>query len=76
MPKNIPPGYAGNAQVYAGHAFAEGNMIRERVSLHGECRALEPASELQALNMPLRETGVIKEGPVSRTKHLEAKGRH
>lgn len=74
MPKNIPPGHAGNAQVYAGQAFADGHMIRERVSLRGECRALEPAAELPALGMPLRETGVIKEGPVSESCALKVRG--
>lgn len=40
-------------------------MIRERVSLRGVIRGLEPEEDLPALHMPLKETGVIKEGPVS-----------
>jgi hypothetical protein len=41
-------------------------MIRERVSTIGVCRPLEPPSELAALNVPLAEVGVIKEGQAMR----------
>jgi len=41
-------------------------MIRERVATDGTCRPLEPQSELQGLNMPRDEIGMIKEGPAIR----------
>lgn len=41
-------------------------MIRERVSTHGVCRALEPPEELGAITMPSSEIGTIKEGPAMR----------
>lgn len=41
-------------------------MIRERVDIRGKIRPLEPDNELQALQMPIEEIGVIKEGPVQR----------
>jgi hypothetical protein len=40
-------------------------MIRERVSVHGECRPLEDPSELSAFSIPLQEIGVVKEAQVS-----------
>ena len=40
-------------------------MIRERVSVHGECRPLEKPEELSAFSMPLEEIGVVKEAQVS-----------
>lgn len=49
--------------VLQGKPFDDG-MIRERVSTHGECRPLEDPKELQALNMPLELTGVVKEAQV------------
>jgi hypothetical protein len=39
-------------------------MIRERVSVRGECRPLEPPEDLPAFSMPLEEIGVIKEAQV------------
>lgn len=41
-------------------------MIRERVSINGVIRPLNPESELQALNVDPEDIGVIKEGPVKR----------
>lgn len=41
-------------------------MIRERVSTTGQCRPLEPASELAALQLPPDEVGTIKEGQATR----------
>jgi hypothetical protein len=41
-------------------------MIRERVSIHGVTRPMEPLEELQALKMQPGEIGLIKEGPVVR----------
>ena len=42
------------------------NMIRERVSITGVVRPLEPASELAALNLDPEDIGLVKEGPVKR----------
>ena len=42
------------------------HMIRERVTTNGKCRALEPESQLEAMNMPREEVGMIKEGPALR----------
>jgi hypothetical protein len=41
------------------------NMIRERVSVHGECRPLEDTSKLSAFSIPLQEIGVVKEAQAS-----------
>jgi hypothetical protein len=41
-------------------------MIRERLSLHGTVRPLEPESFLQSLQVPPDEIGLIKEKPVMR----------
>jgi hypothetical protein len=89
LPKDIPPGYAGNAEIYSKAGVSEidspfvfmhaytilfdrqgrnpytDHMIRERVARRGECRPLEPPSDLPGMNIPLEEIGVIKEGPVS-----------
>ncbi|KAK4055202.1 hypothetical protein OIV83_000482 [Microbotryomycetes sp. JL201] len=42
------------------------NMIRERISLTGVVRALEPESELECLNLNPEDIGVVKEAPVKR----------
>lgn len=42
------------------------NMIRERVSVHGVVRPLEPAEEIHTLQMDPNELGLIKEEPVKR----------
>lgn len=41
-------------------------MIRERISPNGISRPLESPSELAALQMPVDEIGMLKEGPASR----------
>lgn len=41
-------------------------MIRERVSVQGHLRSLEPVAELGAMTMPSDEIGMIKEGPAMR----------
>lgn len=50
------------------------NMIRERVSIYGLIRPMEPASEIPALSLPPTEIGTIKPGPVS--KFMYARGAH
>lgn len=42
------------------------NMIRQRVSTHGIVRAMEPASEIPALNLPADQICVIHPGPTKR----------
>nr|XP_018262748.1 uncharacterized protein I303_04228 [Kwoniella dejecticola CBS 10117]OBR84906.1 hypothetical protein I303_04228 [Kwoniella dejecticola CBS 10117] len=59
-------GEAGWAGIYSGDNPFTNHMIRERVSTIGELRPLEPAEELQAMQMPLDEVGTIKEGPAMR----------
>lgn len=41
-------------------------MIRERVDIHGVVRPMEPKEEIEALNIPPQEIGIIKEAPVMR----------
>ncbi|RDX53666.1 alpha/beta-hydrolase [Lentinus brumalis] len=41
-------------------------MIRERVDVMGNVRPMEPAEEIEALNIPPQQIGVIKELPVRR----------
>ena len=41
-------------------------MIRERISIRGIVRPLEPESDLQGLQLEPKDIGVIKEGPVKR----------
>lgn len=60
------PGEAGWPGVYQTAAPFKDHMIRERVDVHGKCRELEPASELEGLRMPAEEVGMIKEGPAKR----------
>lgn len=50
------------------------NMIRERVSIYGRIRQMEPVSEINALSLDPREIGVIKPGPVQ--KFMDARGAH
>lgn len=50
------------------------NMIRERVSIYGLIRQMEPASEIAALSLAPEEIGVIKPGPVQ--KFMTARGAH
>lgn len=42
------------------------NMVRERVSITGVVRPLEPVSEIPCLQIKPEDLGVIKEGPVKR----------
>lgn len=42
------------------------NMVRERVSISGVVRPLEPASEMSMLQLDPEDIGLIKEGPVRR----------
>ncbi|WRT66661.1 uncharacterized protein IL334_003621 [Kwoniella shivajii] len=63
---NAKKGEAGWAGIYQGGNPFTNHMIRERVSVQGELRELEPAEDLQGLNMPLDEVGFIKEGPAMR----------
>ncbi|GAA5922423.1 uncharacterized protein JCM15063_003299 [Sporobolomyces koalae] len=42
------------------------NMIRERVSITGVVRPMEPEDEIQALTIDAEDLGLIKEGPVKR----------
>lgn len=41
-------------------------MLRERVDIFGQVRPMEPEEELEALNIPARLIGIIKEEPVKR----------
>ncbi|GAA5946989.1 hypothetical protein JCM3765_002103 [Sporobolomyces pararoseus] len=42
------------------------NMIRERISITGVVRPMEPEAEMQALTLDPEDLGLIKEGPVKR----------
>ncbi|KIM46374.1 hypothetical protein M413DRAFT_17043 [Hebeloma cylindrosporum] len=44
----------------------QGQMVRERIDIHGTVRAMEPRETLQALNMMPCHIGIIKEAPVQR----------
>lgn len=52
------------------------NMIRERVDFNGKCRPLEPASELQAMQVPVDKIGKIKRGAALRYLVGQAKWDH
>lgn len=41
-------------------------MLRERVDVFGQVRPMEPEEDIQALNIPARLIGIIKEEPVKR----------
>ena len=41
-------------------------MLRERVDILGQVRPMEPKEEIEALKVPARLIGIIKEGPVKR----------
>ncbi|EKM59247.1 uncharacterized protein PHACADRAFT_87660 [Phanerochaete carnosa HHB-10118-sp] len=41
-------------------------MLRERVDIFGQVRPMEPEEDIQALNIPARLIGIIKEEPVKR----------
>lgn len=41
-------------------------MIRERISITGIVRPMEPENEMQALTLDAEDLGLIKEGPVKR----------
>lgn len=41
-------------------------MIRERVDIQGKVRPMEPAEDLQALNLDVGQIGLIKEAPAQR----------
>lgn len=41
-------------------------MIRERISITGVVRPMEPENEMQALTLDAEDLGLIKEGPVKR----------
>lgn len=41
-------------------------MIRERISITGIVRPMEPENEMQALTLDPEDLGLIKEGPVKR----------
>ena len=41
-------------------------MIRERVDIFGHVRPMEPKGEIEALGIPPRQIGIIKEEPVQR----------
>ncbi|WVR06766.1 hypothetical protein IAU60_003801 [Kwoniella sp. DSM 27419] len=59
-------GEAGWPGIYRGNDPFTDHMIRERVTVDGILRPLEPASELSGMQMPLDEVGYIKEGPAMR----------
>ncbi|KAM0755605.1 alpha/beta-hydrolase [Meredithblackwellia eburnea MCA 4105] len=42
------------------------NMVRERIGIDGVVRPLEPAEELQAMQLSPEEVGLLKEAPVKR----------
>ncbi|SGY34354.1 BQ5605_C002g01619 [Microbotryum silenes-dioicae] len=42
------------------------NMVRERVSLTGVVRPMEPEEEVEVLKIPKDDLGLVKEGPVKR----------
>ncbi|ORY81000.1 Alpha/Beta hydrolase protein, partial [Protomyces lactucae-debilis] len=50
------------------------HMIRERVSIHGEIRQMEPVKDLSMLHLDPNDIGVIKPGPVK--KFMAARGMH
>ena len=54
--------YAGEPEVYRtkGSPYKD-NMIRERISVRGEIRPLEPESELPACNLPPERIGAMSE---------------
>lgn len=61
------PGTAGNMAVYDdATAFKDGNMIRERVSLVGAVRPMEPFDEMEICGIPTDEVGVFKPDAVKR----------
>jgi len=41
-------------------------MIRERISITGIVRPMEPENQMQALTLDKEDLGLIKEGPVKR----------
>ena len=41
-------------------------MLRERVDIFGQVRPMEPKEQIDALNIPPRQIGIIKEEPVRR----------
>lgn len=41
-------------------------MLRERVDIFGKVRPMEPKEEIEALRIPARQLGIIKEEPVRR----------
>lgn len=49
------------------------HMIRQRINRHGAIRPMEPPSELEALQLPASEIGVIKEGPVRKWMGIQQK---
>lgn len=50
------------------------NMIRERVSIYGLIRQMEPVEQIAALSLDPSEIGTIKPGPVG--KFMRARGAH
>lgn len=42
------------------------NMVRERVSITGVVREMEPVAEVKILHIDPEEVGLVKEGPVKR----------
>ncbi|KAI5120281.1 hypothetical protein M0805_005338 [Coniferiporia weirii] len=73
------PQYAGDPAVYlrteAGPSslpFVD-NMIRERVSIRGELRVLEPESELAACRMPPERVGVV--GELTLRRYIEGRSK-
>lgn len=58
--EKVAPGQAGNSDVYNGPSPFTDHMIRERVSVKGQCRPLEPVEELDGLKFPLENIGVFK----------------
>ncbi|TIB71390.1 hypothetical protein E3Q24_02352, partial [Wallemia mellicola] len=66
-PIKAGPGTAGHIAVYdEATAFKDGNMIRERVSMGGVTRPMEPPEELEYLRMSVNEVGVFKPDAVKR----------
>jgi hypothetical protein len=49
------------------------NMIRQRISIHGEIREMEPPSEMPALNMHPDKICVLHPGPTKRWLEVKRK---
>ena len=50
-----------SAAVHSSKLFPPDNMIRERVSIHGEIRAMEPEDDIEACKVDPQHVGVVAE---------------